>query len=248
MKRNDAIGLGTSIGVHALILLLFAFTTGASPRVDTIGYIEVDFGPISEGRPVQQSVDDRAQPEEQPTEREPQPRPSATPPEESRPVDLPTQERPVADEERVEAPVADRVAPEQPRTQEQRQEDTNVEATPQTPPGAGARDGTTGAETGDQGQGAQEQASAPWQIEGLNRALVHSVAPDYGTQVRAIIQYRFQVDPSGRVHSIQPLRRGDPVLDRAVERALSSWRFAPLPGNVPRENQTGTVTFQFRLE
>jgi periplasmic protein TonB len=247
MKRNDWIGLGTSVGVHALILLIFAFVTGASPRVETLGYIEVDFGPLAEGRPVQRSVDDRAQPEEQPTEREPQPRPSSSPPEETRPVNLPTAER-VQDEERIESNRSDRVAPEPPRQREQRREETNVAATPVSPPGAGARDGDTGASTGDQGAGAEESASAPFRIEGLNRNALHAPLPAYDSQANAVIQYRFDVDPRGRVLSIQPVRRGDPALDRAVQNVLLTWRFNALPPNAPQVNQTGTVTFRFRRE
>jgi periplasmic protein TonB len=248
MKRNDWIGLGTSIGVHALILLLFAFVTGASPKVDTLGYIEVDFGPLAEGRPVQRSVDDRAQPEEQPTEREPQPRPSSTPPEEARPVDLPTQERPVQDEERVESPQSDRISPERPRQREERTEEANVAATPVSPPGAGARDGDTGASSGDQGESAEETASAPYQIEGLNRNALHAPLPAYPAQVNAVIRVRIAVDPQGRIVERVPLLKGDPALERAVMQALERWRFDPLPANVPRTNQVGTVTFRFRLE
>lgn len=248
MKRNDWIGLGTSIGVHALILFLFSFVIGATPQLDTLGYIEVEFGPLAEGRPVQRSIEDRAQPEEQPTEREPQPQPSSSPPEETRPVDLPTQERPVQDEERVESSQADRIAPEPPRESDQRRDETNVAATPVSPPGAGARDGDTGASAGDQGEGAEESASAPFRIEGLNRNALHAPLPEYPSQVNAVIRVRIAVDPQGRIVERVPLIKGDPALERAVMQALEQWRFNPLPANVPRTNQIGTVTFQFRLE
>jgi periplasmic protein TonB len=248
MKRNDWIGLGTSLGVHALIILLFAFTMGASPRVDTLGYIEVDFGPLAEGRPVQRSVDDRAQPEEPPTEREPQEQPSSSPPEETRPVDLPTQERAVQDEERIESPQSERIAPEPPRQREERREETNVAATPVSPPGAGARDGDTGATTGAQGSAADEAESAPYQIEGLNRNALHAPLPNYAEKVNAVIRVRIAVDPQGRIVERTPLIKGNPALERAVMQALERWRFDPLPANVPRTNQVGTVTFRFRLE
>lgn len=249
MNKNDWIGLATSLGIHALLILLLALIAGASPRLDQLGYIEVDFGPIAEGRAVQWSVEDRTQPEEKPTEREPQPKPTTAPPREAKPVDLPDQEQPVRDEEKVEAEESDRIAPEQPRERDERPVDeTNVEATPQSPPGQGARDGDTGAATGQQGEGNDEEESAPYQIEGLNRSAVYAPIPAYTDQVNAVIRIRITVDPQGRIVQRIPLVKGNPSLEQSVMQTLERWRFDPLPPNVPRENQTGTVTFSFRLE
>ncbi len=249
MNKNDWIGLGTSVGIHGLLILIFALLAGASPTMDTLGYIEVEFGPLAEGRPVQRSVEERTQPEEAPTEREPQPRPTTTPPREARPVDLPDQVQPVQDDERVEANESELIAPEEPQNPEDRQEDeTNVEATPQSPLGTGAADGTEGAETGDPGEGNEETESAPYQIEGLNRSAVYAPIPAYTEQVNAVIRVRITVDPQGRIVQRIPLIKADPSLERSVMQTLERWRFDPLPSNVPRENQTGTVTFSFRLE
>lgn len=249
MNKNDWIGLGTSVVIHGLLILLLALIAGASPKMDSLGYIEVEFGPLAEGRAVQRSVEEQTQPEETPTEREPQPKPTTTPPREARPVDLPDQEQIVRDEERVETPESDQIAPEEPQTQDERQVDeTNVEATPQSPPGTGAVDGTQGADTGDQGEGRDETESAPYQIEGLNRSAVYAPIPAYTEQVNAVIRVRITVDPQGRIVQRIPLIKGNPSLERSVMAALENWRFDPLPPNVPRENQTGTVTFSFRLE
>ncbi|MFW5972371.1 MAG: TonB family protein [Bacteroidota bacterium] len=248
MNKNDWIGLGTSIGFHGLLILLFALVTGASARNQTMGYIEVDFGPLAEGRAVQRSVEERTQPEEQPTEREPQPKPTSSPPEEAKPVNLPEQQEIVRDEERVETPETESIAPERPQDQEERQDAENVDATPQAPPGTGAVDGSQGAETGQEGEGRDDEASAPYQIEGLNRSAVYAPVPPYTEQVNAVIRVRITVDPQGRIVQRIPLIKGSPALEQSVMQTLERWRFDPLPPNVPRENQTGTVTFSFRLE
>lgn len=249
MKKNDWIGLGASIGLHGLLILIFAFISGASPTLDSLGYIEVDFGPIAEGRDVQRSVEERTQPEETPSEREPQPRPTSAPPEEAKPVDLPTQQEPVRDEDQVENNESEEIAPEQPRQEDdRREEETNVEATPESPPGTGARDGDTGAETGQQGEGNEEEESAPYQIEGLNRSAVFAPLPAYTEKVNAVIKVRITVDPQGRIVQRYPLVKANPALEQSIMQTLERWRFDPLPTNVPRENQTGTVTFSFRLE
>ena len=249
MNKNDLIGMATSLAVHMLLFLFLTLVKGAAPEFETMGYIEVEFGPLAEGRPVQRSVEDRLQPEETPTEREPQPRPSATPPEEARPVDLPDQEEIVRDEEQVETPESDLISPEDPTQQEASvDDDTNLEATPQAPPGVGAADGDTGSETGEEGEGTDEQASAPFQIEGLNRTAVHAPLPAYPVQVNAVIQVRITVDPRGRITQRLPIIKGDPALEQSVMQALEQWRFDPLPSGAPQENQTGSVTFRFQRE
>lgn len=250
MNKNDWIGLGTSVGIHGILLIVFALIAGASPELDTLGYIEVEFGPIAEGRAVQRSVEERTQPEEAPTEREPQPVPTTTPPREARPVDLPDQVEPIEDEESVDSNESELIAPEEPMNPEERQEgETNIEATPQSPPGEGVADGDVGEETGDQGEGTDETESAPYRIEGLNRTLAQGPLPAYTEQVNADINVRITVNPQGRIIQIFPLVKGDPTLEREIMQTLTTrWRFDRLPANVPQENQTGTVAFRFRLE
>lgn len=249
MNKNDLIGLGTSLAVHLLLFLFLTMVGGAAPQFENMGYIEVEFGPLAEGRAVLRSVEDRLQPEETPSEREPQPRPSATPPEEARPVDLPDQEQVVRDEEQVETPESELIAPEEPTQQEETvDDDANLEASPQAPPGVGAADGDTGSETGEEGEGTDDQASAPFHIEGLNRTAVHAPLPAYTSQVNATIQVRITVDPRGRIVQRFPLIKGDPALEQSVMQALEQWRFDPLPSNAPQETQTGRVTFRFYRE
>ena len=116
------------------------------------------------------------------------------------------------------------------------------------PTGAGVPDGTGDATSGDEGTGTDEQRSAPFQIEGLNRVPVQAPLPAYREQVNAVIRVRIVVDPQGRIVQRIPLLKGNPALERSVMETLSTWRFNPLPPNAPQENQSGTITFRFRLE
>ena len=229
MKRNDWIGLLTSLVIHALVLLLLAFKHVQLTQVPPLGFIEVELGPWAEGRPVQQSEQPR------PNEAAPEPQPetpqeeTAALPEKTRPVELP-ETPPVQEEERINEPEETRVAPE-----------------PQNNP-AEVKKPEAGAATGNEGEGQEDQRSAPYLIEGLDRTLVQAPLPVYAEKVNAIIRVRIVVDPQGRVVQAIPLLKGNPALERAVLEALRRWRFNPLPPGVPPENQTGTITFRFRLE
>ncbi len=248
MKRNDWIGLLTSLAVHALVLLLLAFTQVELTQAPPLGFIEVELGPWAEGRPVQQS--------EQPRPNEATPEsPSETPPEEAaalpektRPVDLP-QTQPVEDEQQINEPEETRVAPEpQNNPAEIEKPEPDEAAQPVQPRDGGQADGSAGAATGNEGEGQEDQRSAPYLIEGLDRTLVQAPLPVYAEKVNAIIRVRIVVDPQGRVVQAIPLLKGNPALERAVLEALRRWRFNPLPPGVPPENQTGVITFRFRLE
>ena len=83
MKKNDWIGLGASIALHAGVLLGFAFLTVTQADSRQMGFIEVEFGPYAESRASEETVAPEA-PQETP--REPAPAP-----EEARQVDLPDQ-------------------------------------------------------------------------------------------------------------------------------------------------------------
>ena len=56
MKKNDWIGLGASIALHAGVLLGFAFLTVAQADSRQIGFIEVEFGPYAESRASEETV------------------------------------------------------------------------------------------------------------------------------------------------------------------------------------------------
>ncbi|GIV62271.1 TonB family protein [Rhodocaloribacter litoris] len=250
MRKNDWFGLGASILVHLLLLLAFSFMTVVASEEQPIGFIEVEFGPLAQGRPVQKAEATRPAPVEEPK----RPRPeveqqvASTPPEKVKPVDLPDQPE-VADEEQVETPEAETIAPEKRNNPEPvKKTEPQPRPDPVQPLGGGARDGSSGAPEGDAGAAADERKTAPFQIEGLNRIPTVTALPAYVEKVNAVISVRITVDPQGRIVQRIPLIKGNPALEQAVMDALLRWRFNPLPPNAPQENQTGVITFRFRLE
>ena len=252
MKKSDWIGLGTSVALHAALLFLFTFLTAANVDTPQIGFVEVEFGPFAEGRPARPLVDERPDPiEEQANEPEAPEEPVEQPPapEESRQVDLPDQSEQILDEERVESPTVYPISPEEQNVDEAIDVvDPEPEPPPIRPLGSGALEGLQGNQSGSGGQGTEEEQAAPFEIEGLNRDGVYAPLPRYEENADATIRVRITVDPQGRVTSLFPLLKGDPVLEQATMDALRRWRFNPLPPNAPQELQTGVVTFRFRRE
>lgn len=250
MKKNDWIGLGTSLALHALLLLAFTFLTAAQPEQQELGFIEVELGQFSEGRAVQRApIENPDAAQEQPTDQPEQPQAEASPPVEAKPVDLPDQPEDLPDEEQITSPETETISPEQRNNPEDlRKNEPTEESRPVRPLGSGTVDGVTGAQSGDAGEASDETKAAPFQIEGLNRNALFSPLPTYREKVNATIRVRITVDPQGRIVQRVPLLKGNPSLEKAAMDALSRWRFNPLPPNAPQEAQTGTVTFHFRLE
>lgn len=251
MKKNDWIGLAASLAAHALLLFLMTFLTAAAPETEQLGFVEVELGTFSEGRPVQQAPVEnpdaaRDRPTEQPVEPQEE---AASPPNEAKPVDLPDQPDEVADEEVISTPETETISPEVENNPEDvRKNEPDEASRPIKPLGSGTPDGTSGAASGEEGDGAEEQLAAPFQIEGLDRNALHAPLPDYPEKVNATIRVRITVSPQGRIVQRLPLLKGNPALEQAVMDALSRWTFNPLPSNAPQEAQTGIVTFHFRLE
>lgn len=251
LTRNDAYAFGISFALHAVLLVLLSVTNIAAQKQVQMGYIEVDFGPIAEGRPVKQTekIDVPANEEEPEPIVEPQEEIKASAPEVARPVDLPDEEPVVAEDVITKSPDTDVISPEQ-----QTSENATNEKEPQpevkqpTSTGSGTSGGDTGADNGDDGVGNEAEAAAPFQIEGLNRTPVTAPPPPYAEKVNATIRVRITVDPQGRVVRQIPMLKGNPSLEQAVMETLRDWRFNPLPPNAPQENQVGIVTFRFRLE
>lgn len=250
MKKNDWIGLSTSLVLHALLLFAFTFLTAAKPEQQDLGFIEVELGPFTEGRRVQEAPVEnpdaaQEQPKEQPEERQDE----ASPPKEAKPVDLPDEPEEIADADKITSPETKTVSPETKNNPEDvRKPEPKEESSPVRPLGSGTPDGTTGAQSGDAGQGTDELKAAPYQIEGLNRNALFAPLPSYREKVNATIRVRITVDPQGRIVRRIPLLKGSPSLEKAAMDALSRWKFNPLPPNAPQEFQTGTITFHFRLE
>lgn len=246
MDRDDWIGITISIGLHALLLLGLSVLNVAAVEQPTMGFVEVDFGAFSEGRPVsraetRETVDPQPEPEEPQEEQRPRPAP-----EEARPVELP-QTR-AENVERIQEPETEVVSPVRQEETRQPEEAEQQELTETIRPlGSGDPEGATETQQGEEGEGQEETRRAPFQIEGLNRQAVQTVLPSYSEQVNAVIRVRITVAPSGRITRRIPLIKGNAALEQAVMDALLNWRFNPLPPNAPQEEQTGVVTFRFQL-
>lgn len=237
MEQNDWIGLGTSLVLHVGLAVLFASLTASRPAPPQLGYVEVEFGEFSPGQPVDatEQVEETAAPEtEESPETQTQPDETASEPE-TEPVDLPEEEEP--SDETVPPTEEEATSPEVP-ADTQRAEAADEQEPSEDP----------GDETGDPGEGDQEEASAPYNIEGLDRDPQFAPLPEYTEQVNARIQVQITVNPEGQIVRRVPLVKGNPRLEEAVMDALQRWQFNQLPPGAPQENQTGTITFTFRLE
>ncbi|PQJ36072.1 energy transducer TonB [Salinibacter sp. 10B] len=239
MTRTDWIGLTASILLHVGIGLLAASLTASKPPPRQLGYVEVEFGEFSPGQPVDatQTVEEEAAPEAQEKTPEPETEPEEAAEEpQTEQVELPDANDPPEEE----VPPTEEEA-EPPQTEPQPEEETIADQQePSEQPSENQQ--------GDAGEGATEQASAPYNIEGLDRNPERAPLPAYTEQVNARIRVRITVNPEGRIVRRIPLIKGDPKLEAAVMDALQRWKFNSLPPGAPQENQTGTITFTFRLE
>ena len=250
MNRSDWISLATTAALHLLLLLLFAVLSAGRPDAPQIGYMEVEFGPLAEGQPVdaaEEPAPTEPAPESPETEEEPETEPTEEAPEE--PVELPEsddtdEEVPPTEEEPEEA------SAEPEDESDEGEETSDAEPDPDAEEGAEIEDTPTdeGESGAEDGTSTDEERSAPYDIEGLNRDPQFAPFPAYNQQVNARVRVRITVDPQGNIVRRIPLIKGDPALDEAVMNALSRWQFNALPQGAPQENQTGVITFTFRLE
>jgi len=250
VKKDDWTGVSISLGIHVVVLLMLSILTAASSEDQPMGFLEVEFGAFSEGSPVQQApVREEVETPEVEERPDTEERPPVAPPEDVKPVELPDAELTIPDEEVIDVPQSETIAPEESLVEEEIvAEDPEPEREVVQPLGSGSLSADEGENTNDDGESNEEEASAPYQIEGLNREPFSTPIPAYSAQVNALIRVRITVDPSGRIIQRIPLIKGDPVLEREVMNALLRWRFNPLPVDAPQENQTGVVSFRFRLQ
>ncbi len=245
-------GMAMSAGLHALLLLLLAFMTTSPPEEQQVGFLEVEFGAFSEARPQPRAPElpvEKPEPEPEP-EPEQEEVPPAAVPDEAKPVELPDAATDVPADDVVQEPDTDVIAPEEAQEEEVEEEPAEKpEPQPEVvrPLGSGSLTDDSDTSTGDEGAGTDETSAAPFQIEGLNRSPVATPLPVYAEQVNAEIRVRITVNPQGRIVQRIPLMKGNPALERAVMEALLTWQFNPLPPNAPQENQTGVISFRFRL-
>ena len=242
MDRNDWTGLGVSVGLHALLLLFFAVISGATEPPPPLGLIEVEFGPFEMAQPAARSETVKpapTQPRPEPQPEKPAPKPA---PQQAEPVKLP-ERTPAPEPERVPPPTPEETVPE---PEQQTQPERPVADPAPTEQAGGNPQGTTGStsEAGDEGTSTQRRA--PYSIDGLNRTPRRAPLPRNPGAV-GTVTVRVTVAPNGSVVAYPLLRRAGPDLDRAVQEAIRSWTFNPLPPAAPQENQSGTITFYFSL-
>lgn len=113
--------------------------------------------------------------------------------------------------------------------------------------GPGSGGGAGGGSGG--GIGSHQGYAIDWGGTG-SRQLLSGRLPQYpkGSDKQMAVILRFLVLPDGTVNGILPTRRSDELLERAAILALQTWRFDPLPSAVAQLNQSGKVTFNFKLE
>lgn len=94
----------------------------------------------------------------------------------------------------------------------------------------------------------EEETTKPYHIEGLDREPVRTPLPRYADQVNARHRLQITVSPQGRIVQHSYLKGKSLQLREAVTDALDNWYFEPLLPNAPQKNETGTITFNFRLD
>lgn len=265
-SKYDRNGMFTSVGIHALILILayfYVFDKDPTPRS---AFIEVTIGEFQTGRATQQApqksdeVKQRANPTDELIEEEPEvpenvEKQQKSDQEQVKQVDLADQEQ-VEDKKVVNTPEAEKIDPlkQTEKLQETIIPESAAKESVERKEGveiAGDVAGTGGTVNTDQGLGSDDEKSAPFQLEwegNIDRDPQVQPLPNYTVDVEAVITVRFQVKPDGSVGQMIPLKKMNPDLEKEVLRTLRSWRFSALPGGVPQTVQWGTITFRFVLE
>ncbi len=82
------------------------------------------------------------------------------------------------------------------------------------------------------------------------REIYHKKLPEFPPDVQreATIKIKFTVLPNGLIGSTFLLQKGDTQLENLTLEAFRTWRFNPLPAYVEQKEQTGVITFHFKLK
>lgn len=230
MTRNDWIGIGASVALHALLLLIVtAATPPVEPAEEIIGTIAVEFGPVELGKKAP-----------------PQPKAVEQPRVEQRPARRPQPERPQQPRRQpatnpVKAPEA--VTNSQERIASTQQQD----GPPSTAAERSQRQEAASPPAAQPGTGDQTSSRSPFSIEGLNRTAIRLPEPRNSAGTVATIRVEIVVAPDGSVTFGRWLQKGNATLEREVLDAIRRWRFNALPGRAPQVDQRGSVTFRFTV-
>jgi len=84
----------------------------------------------------------------------------------------------------------------------------------------------------------------------IKREIYHKKLPEFPPDVQreATIKIKFTVLPNGLIGSTFLLQKGDTRLENLTLEAFRTWRFNPLPAYVEQKEQTGIITFHFKLK
>ncbi len=95
----------------------------------------------------------------------------------------------------------------------------------------------------------REDFEIDWQGN-IQREIYQKRLPEFppGVQREATIRIQFTVLPNGLVGSTLLLQKGDTQLENLTLEAFKTWRFNPLPPSVPQTEQSGIITFHFKLK
>lgn len=96
---------------------------------------------------------------------------------------------------------------------------------------------------------ANQEFQIDWEGE-FQREVYQQRLPEFPPDVEreAIIKIQFSVLPNGLVGSAVLQQKGDTRLENITLEAFKTWRFSPLPGYVEQVNQSGVITFRFKLK
>ena len=267
ISSEDRFAKVVTLAVHVLIMVLILLYRVTLTTDERPGYIEVTLGEFQSGSPAEMAEQMEQQVETQPELPRPEPEePAEVVPAEVvepevveevvKPVDLPDQPELEAGEDPIESPdtdVIDEVVTED-VVQESAPSDVAEAVVGTVPqegvPESGDVEGDTGEMNVEEGTGRMDESSSPYDLqwEGLERNPMVQPLPVNPVNEEATVRFRFQVNPDGSIGRIIPLIKGNPELEREVQRTLRSWKFSRLPASVPQEAQWGTITFRFVLD
>jgi TonB family protein len=264
LSKEEFTGIAFSAAVHLLLLMLAFLVKLDRPDASAFSFIEVEFGEFRQGRATALS-DKKNQPVE--TAKRPTPQNNASQKdlrnektnqqELAKPAELSKQTQDIKSDDVVNTAKTDQLNPEKNAEKSEREKAASAKNARQAEDdrqgleSSGNTKGKSGATTGQQGAGEDEDLSAPYSLmwEGdVFRKPLSDLKPNFVGEMDAVITVRFQVRPDGTVGQMVPLKKMSPELEREVMRVLRTARFSKLPSGAPQVAQWGTITFRFVLE
>ncbi len=248
-RQSRMLGWLAAVGVHGLLLLLFALWN-VGWRYEIPEWVEMEFLSLN------------PQPARETESAPPAPPPQDAVKHEERVIHLP--KRRMLEEEVPRLPVRrEKEIPErEPSTEVVRRYERGREPSPEVVRSPRRAQGKALADLGKLNLGGREAklpapdlgkgVAVPFLIEGeaAERTVVHRVIPQYpsGLAREAVVKISFTVLPSGVIARAAPILKGDATLEKIALEAFRQWRFNPLPPDIEQKEQQGVITFRFVLK